>query len=405
MADVSTLTVSVQHIVAIVEAQQQYATRTQMIEPVAVDRLVDDAVHLCERAVRHKELRFARMSRSRCRRSSLIKRRLLEVLVNLITNSRESFCEVRPEQPFINIVARRRFDDRVRIEVIDNGGGIAPENLIQLFREGFTTKTDGHGFGLHFCDFALKEMSGSISARSEGVGQGACSSLTCPAAPRVLRRRATYPAIRPNTIPSPKQFALRAEGAAMEDKSVNRRVLIVDDQQIIHDAFNTVFTALSLTTSGLDDLEASLFGESTTTLPASTTSELDHAYQGEEGYGKVVESRQQGTPYALHLSTCGCHRVGTAWKPLPSCSSRMTKSNLSCAPPTPTTRGVRFSRTSDIPTGCCFSRSHLRRKKLINWRLHNREVSALTRLSPPTAQLRNQTSCCAARLRSVAAHN
>ena len=85
----------------------------------------------------------------------------------------------------------------------------------------------------------------------------------------------------------------------MEDKSVNRRVLIVDDQQIIHDAFSTVFTAPSFEATSLDDLEASLFGESTTTLPVSAAFELDHAYQGEEGFHKVVESRQRGAPYAL----------------------------------------------------------------------------------------------------------
>ena len=98
--------------------------------------------------------------------------RLLEVLVNLITNARESLCEAGSRTTYNPIVTRRRFDDRVRIEIIDNGRGIAPGNLAQLFREGFTTKAHGHGFGLHFCAVAIKEMGGSISARSEGVGDG-----------------------------------------------------------------------------------------------------------------------------------------------------------------------------------------------------------------------------------------
>ena len=179
-ADVETLTVSVQHIVTIVEAQQQYATRTRLTESVAVESLVDDAVQLCGQALQRHGIALRKDVEEQLPPIFVDRARLLEVLVNLFTNARESLVEARSEQPAISIVTRRCCDDRVRIEIVDNGGGIAPGNLAQLFREGFTTKADGHGFGLHFCALAIKEMGGSISARSEGVGVGAVFAVDLP---------------------------------------------------------------------------------------------------------------------------------------------------------------------------------------------------------------------------------
>ncbi len=59
--------------------------------------------------------------------------------------------------------------------------GIPPENLTRVFAHGFTTKRDGHGFGLHSCVLAAKDMGGSLEVHSEGTGQGATFILKIPA--------------------------------------------------------------------------------------------------------------------------------------------------------------------------------------------------------------------------------
>jgi signal transduction histidine kinase len=64
--------------------------------------------------------------------------------------------------------------------VADNGNGIAPEDLARIFAHGFTTRKDGHGFGLHSCALAAHEMGGSLSVHSDGVGQGATFTLDVP---------------------------------------------------------------------------------------------------------------------------------------------------------------------------------------------------------------------------------
>jgi C4-dicarboxylate-specific signal transduction histidine kinase len=69
-------------------------------------------------------------------------------------------AEVTPEQA-------------VGITVADNGEGIPPEDLTQIFVHAFTTHTGGHGFG-------AKEMGGALSVHSDGAGTGAVFTLEVP---------------------------------------------------------------------------------------------------------------------------------------------------------------------------------------------------------------------------------
>ena len=68
----------------------------------------------------------------------------------------------------------------VAVEVSDNGVGIQREHLTRIFEHGFTTKPDGHGFGLHSSALAAKELGGTLTASSEGSGCGATFRLELP---------------------------------------------------------------------------------------------------------------------------------------------------------------------------------------------------------------------------------
>jgi signal transduction histidine kinase len=73
--------------------------------------------------------------------------------------------------------------DSVRISVIDNGVGIPAENLTRIFQHGFTTRKDGHGFGLHSGAIAAKNLGGTLTAQSDGPGKGATFTLELPLQP------------------------------------------------------------------------------------------------------------------------------------------------------------------------------------------------------------------------------
>ena len=58
--------------------------------------------------------------------------------------------------------------------------GIGLSDLTMLFQHGYTTKQDGHGFGLHYCKEAMINMGGDLIAESDGTGKGASFTLSFP---------------------------------------------------------------------------------------------------------------------------------------------------------------------------------------------------------------------------------
>jgi signal transduction histidine kinase len=107
------------------------------------------------------------------------KHKVLQILVNLIRNAKDA-CERTARTDKRLTVRVVNGDGRVKLSVIDNGDGIAPENLARIFNHGFTTRKDGHGFGLHSGARAAKEMGGSITLHSDGPGKGATFTLELP---------------------------------------------------------------------------------------------------------------------------------------------------------------------------------------------------------------------------------
>ncbi len=100
------------------------------------------------------------------------RRMLVQVLVNLMRNGIEAIGEANREGGGRIEVTRELVDEKnVLIKVTDNGIGMAPETVNQLFRFKYTTKKDGTGVGLYFSKMILKLHEGSIYAVSEkGVG-------------------------------------------------------------------------------------------------------------------------------------------------------------------------------------------------------------------------------------------
>ena len=103
-----------------------------------------------------------------------------QILVNLITNAVHAVRESSVSPKVIAVRLYEQPDGLVCIEVTDNGMGIRAENMTRIFEHGFTTRKDGHGFGLHASANAAREMGGSLSAQSEGPGRGASFRLELP---------------------------------------------------------------------------------------------------------------------------------------------------------------------------------------------------------------------------------
>jgi C4-dicarboxylate-specific signal transduction histidine kinase len=110
----------------------------------------------------------------------LDKIKLMQIVVNLLGNAKDSVNSINANYKAILIKANMADDDQFIIQVSDNGRGILPENITKIFSYGFTTKVHGHGFGLHSSANTIKQLGGTIFAKSEGDGKGACFVLKLP---------------------------------------------------------------------------------------------------------------------------------------------------------------------------------------------------------------------------------
>jgi DNA-binding LacI/PurR family transcriptional regulator/signal transduction histidine kinase len=109
--------------------------------------------------------------------------KLIHVLVNLVKNAVEAMRGKPEGERVLTIGGKLDETGWVRISVADSGEGIAPENLDRIFSFGFTTKTDGHGFGLHSCALHARQLGGALHATSAGIGLGATFALVLPQEP------------------------------------------------------------------------------------------------------------------------------------------------------------------------------------------------------------------------------
>ncbi len=176
--DLSELARNINHIKEIVSVQQNYSKVTDIKERITVQELIDLSIKMHAGALSKSQIRLT----IDCDPSLTVavpKHKVLQILVNLVSNSKHACLAANPSDPWIHIKADT-FGNTCRIVVEDNGEGIPKENLTRIFNHGFTTKKDGHGFGLHSCALAAKEMGGSLEAHSEGPGKGAAFTFTFP---------------------------------------------------------------------------------------------------------------------------------------------------------------------------------------------------------------------------------
>lgn len=108
--------------------------------------------------------------------------KLGHIIANLLKNAVEALDQVPMETRSLHLHVRQGPHDTIELAIQDSGAGIDQDIRERLFGYGFTTKTAGHGFGLHWCANAMKEMGGTIRADSPGPAQGATFTLIFPRA-------------------------------------------------------------------------------------------------------------------------------------------------------------------------------------------------------------------------------
>jgi signal transduction histidine kinase len=181
VAELESLRQNIEHIKEIVTMQQNYARVSGVAETVQASDLVEDALRLNAGALVRHEVELAR-EYSETATLIIDKHKVLQVLVNLIRNAKYACDESKRKDKQVRLKVWQR-EERICIAVIDNGIGIPPENRTRIFNHGFTTRPDGHGFGLHSGALATAELGGTLTVESEGLGKGATFTLELPLLP------------------------------------------------------------------------------------------------------------------------------------------------------------------------------------------------------------------------------
>ncbi|MCP1441393.1 signal transduction histidine kinase [Pseudomonas sp. GGS8] len=180
--ELAQLSKSVDHIKDIVATQQSYAGANNLVEPLYISELLEDALRMNAGALTRHHVTVVK-EYGDVPQVMGDKHRLLLILINLISNAKYAMSDLSNRARHITLGVKVVEDTILQISVKDDGEGIAPENMTRIFAHGFTTRKEGHGFGLHSCALAAIEMNGHLTAHSDGPGKGALFTLQIPLNP------------------------------------------------------------------------------------------------------------------------------------------------------------------------------------------------------------------------------
>jgi PAS domain S-box-containing protein len=180
LGEVDDLRKNIEHIRDIVAMQQSYAKVGGLTESVNIPELIEDTLRMNASSLAKHEIELVREIDPALPSVELDKHKVLQILVNLLRNAKHA-CEASARHDKRIVVRAVVHEQRaVRMSVSDNGVGIPAENLDCIFNHGFTTKKEGHGFGLHSGANTAKEMGGQLTVESGGLGLGATFTLEVP---------------------------------------------------------------------------------------------------------------------------------------------------------------------------------------------------------------------------------
>ncbi|MFT6377836.1 MAG: PAS domain S-box-containing protein, partial [bacterium] len=172
----------VDHIKQIVVMQQSLARAGGVTERCSPVDMVEEALGIDSESFRKHHIAVIRDFED-APDVVVDRHKMLQILINLVSNAKHAIKEGAGKR---ELVAQLLWSDTDGLTVVikDTGIGIGPENLARVFNHGFTSRRDGHGFGLHSSAIAAKEMGGSLVGESEGPGCGAVFTVKLPASIR-----------------------------------------------------------------------------------------------------------------------------------------------------------------------------------------------------------------------------
>ena len=149
-----------------------------------------------------------------------------QVVLNLFINAEDALRSVEGRVGEIQ-VRTHVVDDKIRLEVCDNGGGIQSRDMSRIFEPFYTTKGNpagggGTGLGLNICAEIVKDHEGELYAWSN-YGSGSTFTMDLPVKA---------------VTPAPVAPRRRATGTTLKGKSI----MVIDDEVTITELIDDLLT-------------------------------------------------------------------------------------------------------------------------------------------------------------------
>ena len=179
IAEMDSLRGHLGQIMQTIQRQEEYARVTSVVEKCSLDQVIDDALAFVLTRCRDLGVQV-KTEVDEMLDITQDRNQLVQILANLMRNAVDAVADADRPEKVISVVGQRHGDERFRIEVSDNGAGISDENRPAIFRYGFSTKRDGHGYSLHNSNAVAHAMRGALTFSSDGKGCGSVFRLELP---------------------------------------------------------------------------------------------------------------------------------------------------------------------------------------------------------------------------------
>ena len=176
------------HVIDVLQMYHQDQHDEPRLDSVTMEQLLYDAMLVLEIYANNRRIVVEQQISPELDPLQWPRNRILQILVNLLKNAFEAI-EMETERRHLAgeagrdgevAINVRQMDGEVVISVEDNGIGVEPARMTELFTMGKTTKSEGSGIGLHWARNQLQQFGGEITLQSEGTGQGAAVEVVLP---------------------------------------------------------------------------------------------------------------------------------------------------------------------------------------------------------------------------------
>jgi signal transduction histidine kinase len=181
--ELRSMTKGLEHIREVVRMQQSFAKTTSALQSLSPAEIFEEAAKVNLISMDNHSIELVRDYQD-CPPILIDKHQTLQILINLISNAKNAVKENADSSRTITLRLRRQMQEgeaQVVFEVQDTGVGIDPGLFTRIFSHGFTTRREGHGFGLHSAANSARAMGGRLDCHSDGPGTGATFTLVLPA--------------------------------------------------------------------------------------------------------------------------------------------------------------------------------------------------------------------------------